>query len=261
MDAELKRNIRNGLLGVSPAAILAGLHHGLKEFKTTICETTARIRPLESAPLRSIPALTLEQLLAGRRASVAIDVQEYTSGMLPWRESVALLSLITVANPAVVLEIGTFMGFTAKVIARSLPNAVVHTLDLPLDFKPDGDASAIHIDDFHLIQERTPGREFLNTPEAARIRQHFGNSATWDYSLAAGATCFFIDGSHTYEHCKIDSEKCYELCGGKGVFFWHDCDDGHPGVVRFAAEWREQGRALVRIKETNLAYWDSRATG
>jgi hypothetical protein len=251
--------IINGLLGISPASLIRGLRLGLKQFKAASRETTARVSPFESIPLGNIPVRTLEQLLGEHRATVTVDVQAYEDGFLPWRESTALVSLIATANPSAVLEIGTFMGLTTKVLARNLPNAVVHTLDLPLDFKSGTDPMAgIPKDDFHLIEQRKPGREFLNTPEAARIRQHFGDSATWDYKQAAPANCFFIDGSHTYEYCKVDSEKCYELCGGRGLFLWHDCDDGHPGVVQFLSEWRNLGRDIVRIKETALAYWDGR---
>ena len=248
----------DAILGTSPASLIRGVRRGLKEFKLVTNETTARIQPLESTGLASIPTRTLDELIGKRKATITIDLQAYETGMLPWRESVALLSLITLAQPRAVLEIGTFMGYTALAIAQNLPDAIIHTLDLPLDFKSEVDpVTGIPKDDFHLIETRKPGREFLNTPEAARIRQHFGDSATWDYTKAVGANCFFIDGSHTYEYCQIDSEKCYELCGGKGLFLWHDCDDSHPGVVRFLNEWRQQGREIVRVKETALAYWNS----
>ena len=65
---------------------------------------------------------------------------------------------------------------------------------------------------------------------------------------------FFIDGSHTYEYCKNDSEKCWELCGGRGVFLWHDCDNVHPGVIRLIAEWRHLGRDIRLVNGTALAY-------
>jgi hypothetical protein len=104
------------------------------------------------------------------------------------------------------------MGFTTRALAQHLPSAIIHTLDLPLDFNPETDpASGIPKDDFHLIARRQPGRDFIGTPEAARICQHFGDSATWDFSLATGSTCFLIDGSHTYEYCKLDSENCFKL--------------------------------------------------
>jgi hypothetical protein len=70
-------------------------------------------------------------------------------------------------------------------------------------------------------------------------------------------TFFFIDGSHTYEYCKNDSEKCFERCKGKGVFFWHDVNNLHPGVTRFANVWHKMGRDIRRVKDTDLGYWKS----
>jgi hypothetical protein len=68
---------------------------------------------------------------------------------------------------------------------------------------------------------------------------------------------FFIDGAHTYEYCKQDSEKCYQLCNGSGTFLWHDCNKDHPGVLRFIREWRGAGRNISLIEGTALAYWKS----
>jgi hypothetical protein len=85
--------------------------------------------------------------------------------------------------------------------------------------------------------------------------QHFGDTAEMDFSRFGRPAFFFIDGSHTYEYCKNDSEKCLAICPGGGTFLWHDCDMTHPGVVRFIAEWRNLGRNIVRIQGTVLAYW------
>jgi hypothetical protein len=36
-------------------------------------------------------------------------------------------------------EICTFMGHTTKLLAINLPEAIIHSVDLPLDFAPDHD--------------------------------------------------------------------------------------------------------------------------
>ena len=97
----------------------------------------------------------------------------------------------------------------------------------------------------------------MGHPCASRIKQHFADTARWDFHEAGQPTFFFIDGTHTYEYCKNDSEKCFELCGGRGVFLWHDCNETHPGVVRFISEWRRQGKDIKRIAGTSIAYWKS----
>lgn len=252
------RHVIAGLVGISTASLIRGCRHGLREFMAQSHSTALRVQPFESGDIASLPIKALNEILDGKKVTITCEVQPYVDGMLPWTEAFALLSIIKAANPPAVLEIGTYNGATTRALAQNLPESVIHTLDLPSDYNPGADSGTMTKDGQHLIAKREPGREFLNTPEAARIRQHFGDSATWDFSQAAGTNCFFIDGAHTYEYCKSDTEKCFELCGGKGLFFWHDCEDGTPGVVKFLAEWRRMGRDIVRIRDTNLAYWDGR---
>jgi hypothetical protein len=168
----------------------------------------------------------------------------------------SLLSILVAENPREILEIGTFMGHTSKAMAENLQNAIIHTVDLPPDFSPASEAGNLPPkDDFQLIERRIVGREFKGREIESRIRQHFGDTATIDFRQFGKPSAYFIDGSHTYEYCRQDSEKCYELSGSSGIFLWHDCDILHPGVIRFVCEWRALGRNIVRIDGTTIAYW------
>ncbi len=210
------------------------------------------------SPIAEIPCVPLTELLGDAKVTVQISVQRYEDGMLPYEQAIALVALLVYSDPQVVLEIGTFMGHTTRLMAMNLPSAIIHTVDLPLDFKSEADpVKSLKKDDIHLIQKRKVGREFLGAPCEKQIRQHFYDTATWDFNEAKGATFYFIDGAHTYGYCRNDSEKCYRLCNGKGVFVWHDVDETHPEVVKFIAEWRELGRNIVRIEGTPIAYWNS----
>jgi len=191
-----------------------------------------------------------------RKAVIQMVVMSYEDGMLPSHELMALLSILVAESPREVLEIGTFMGHTTRQMAENLPAGTLHTVDLPEDFSPQCDANQrLPKDDFHLIERRVVGREFKGHPCADRIKQHFADTASWNFAEAGQPTFFFIDGSHTYEYCLSDSEKCFQLAGARGVFLWHDCDDGHPGLLRFLGEWRARGRDIRRIAGTCIAYW------
>jgi hypothetical protein len=206
--------------------------------------------------LLKIPSVALSDLLGDAKADVCLSIQKYKDSLLPYEQAIALLAMAVIASPKAVLEIGTFMGHTTRLLAMNLPGAIIHTVDLPLDFVPEQDnVKEKKKDDFHLIAQRQVGREYRGTPFEARVRQHFVDTAIWDFKAAAGATFFFIDGSHTYDYCKNDSDRCYQLCNGKGVFLWHDCDEAHPGVVKALLEWRALGRDVVRIEGTPIAYW------
>ena len=63
----------------------------------------------------------------------------------------------------------------------------------------------------------------------------------------------FIDGSHTYEYVKNDTEKCLRIAGDGATLVWHDCDRTHPGVVRYLCELKDAGHDVVRIRRTPIA--------
>lgn len=253
------------LLGLNGASIVRGLRFGFSELIHGSLASLSATFPFQDRTAHtlektwlSIPEIALDEILGMRKAEVKIRVQKYEDGMSPFNEVMALLSILQVENPKEVLEIGTYMGHTTKAMAENLPTAIIHTADLPPDFSVQQDLKGgPPKDDFHLIGRRIVGREFKGQEVATRIRQHFGDTAVIDFKEFGHPTFFFIDGSHTYEYCKQDSEKCFALCGGKGTFLWHDCDTSHPGVLQFVAEWRRLGRNIVRIKGTAMAYWKS----
>lgn len=205
-----------------------------------------------------IPLISLSEILGERKPVVTLNVTAYEEGMLPAEDALVLIASLVAEAPREVLEIGTFMGHTTRLMAENCPQSIIHTVDLPLDFNPADDLFApVPKDDFHLICRRQVGREFNGRPCSARIKQHYKDTSCWNFAECGKPTFFFIDGSHTYEHCKSDSEKCYDLCAGKGVFFWHDVNTLHPGVLKFVTEWRRMGRDIRRVKNTDLAYWKS----
>lgn len=210
--------------------------------------------PTANLPL---PSITLARILGSKKVDIRLTVSRDEEGILPYDQAIALASILVAEKPKTVLEVGTFMGATTRLMAENLPDATIHTVDLPLDFSLDAPSrDGMPKDDFQLITRRVVGREFLGQPCASRIMQHHADTAEWDFSAAAPADFFFIDGSHTYEYAKNDSDKCFALCGGKGVFLWHDCDRNHPGVIRCLMEWRALGRDVRRIEGTPLAYWN-----
>lgn len=196
-----------------------------------------------------IPSVSIFDILDGRFVSTR-ESNSYQDGALCPDQAHDLICIAVAENPKEVLEIGTFCGHTTLLLAQNLPDAIINTVDLPLNFDVNAE-NTYPKDDTHLISERVVGREFHNQFGSDRIIQYYGDTATWDFSLAKGSTFFFIDGSHTYDYVKNDTEKCFEICEGKGVFLWRDCDADHPGVVRFLSEWQP---GIVLIAGTSLAY-------
>ena len=241
-------------LGLSPAALIRGFRLGPAEVYRGARRSFAATAPFGS---RALPEVALDDILGSNRVEVKLLVMRYEDGMMPRHDALPLLSILVMERPREVLEIGTFMGHTARAMAENLESTIIHTVDLPEDFSAATDPTQAEIpkDDFHLVAKRRVGREFKGTELENRIVQHFGDTAVIDFHQLGEPSFFFIDGSHTYEYCKNDSEKCLAISSPGATFLWHDCDAGHPGVVRCLAEWRAAGRNVVRIAGTAVGYW------
>ena len=196
------------LLGVSPATLIRGLRFGPRETQRANRASCFLTQPFENRQLKEIPVTSIENILGARKASIKLNIMKYEDGMMPLRDALALLPILVAEQPKEILEIGTYMGHTSRLMAENVPDAIVHTIDLPQDFSADLPPDVnLPKDDFHLIRRRIVGREFKNQDCESRIVQHFGDSAKLDFTKIGKPTFFFIDGSHTYEYCKLDSRN------------------------------------------------------
>lgn len=252
----MKRTLKL-LLGFNVASIIHLIRLNPRQFLRACSSAYTASRSAASDELGSIPQVHLGDILGERKPVIRLTVMRYEDGMLLSEQTMALLAILVAEAPKGVLEIGTYMGHTTRQMAENLETATIHTVDLPASFSSQcgPEQNTPMKDDFHLINRRIVGREFKDCPCASRIVQHFADTASWDFQEAGQPTFYFIDGSHTYEYCKNDSEKCFALVEGPSIFLWHDCDDRHPGVVRFLSECRGRGMDIKRIAGTDLAYW------
>ncbi len=229
------RDIGRRLMNVSAASILRWL----------------RGKSRRAAPpslIDRIPVLGLHELIQGRPIIRVNGSYNQFDGSLPWCDIVPLLSILVTRSPRSVLEVGTFNGHTTRLIALNLPEATIHTIDLPEVFE-----GGFEKDDYHLISTRKVGIEYLSDPSITNVKQHFGDTASWDFSQAS-ASFFFIDGSHTYAYVRNDTERALASAAGRrATLIWHDCDGGHPDVTRWLAEMIQAGQPVKRIAESNLA--------
>ena len=263
-SSQVTKNLET-LLGLNLATLVRALRFGPQGLGYLSRTSYAAIAPFATRADKqllenfgAIPGVTVESVLGDRKPEVKLRVMKYEDGMTPFQDAIALLSILVAENPRQVLEIGTYMGHTTRSMAENLPEAIIHTVDLTPDFSAETtSAGQLPKDDFHLIGRRVVGREFKGRPCEKGIVQHFGDTVDLDFKKIGQPTFFFIDGSHTYEYCRNDSEKCLALCPRGGTFLWHDCDLGHPGVIRLISEWRSSGRNVVRLYGTNVAYWRS----
>lgn len=182
-----------------------------------------------------IPKIDIPQVV---NSDLPIFVQFYafSSGSLTLFERVIINALIRRYNPGVIFEIGTFDGRTTLNMAANSPEgAVVYTLDLPRDLI---DSTTLSIDSLvrSFINKPTSGAKFRATEYEAKITQLLGDTATFDFSSFYCAVDFvFIDGSHSYQYIKNDSEIAMKLRRDKkSVVLWHDYGriEEWPGLTK-----------------------------
>ncbi len=255
---KLASRIGRGVLAGNLAAVLRLAMHGADKLDERLYRAYQIIDPFDACDPKlsyeSIPEIHLAELVR-RFVSINLgDGREFVDGSLPWVDLVPLLTLVHARQPKCIFEIGTYFGYTTHALALNFPETRIHTLDLPESYDPASDNGSAPKDDFHLIAKRRVGEAFRSDPSVQNVIQHFGDSATWDFEPVKDATFFFIDGSHTYEYVRNDTEKCLALCGNRrATILWHDCDRGHPGVVRYLAELVQAQFPVKRISWTHLA--------
>jgi methyltransferase family protein len=148
-------------------------------------------------------------------------------------------------------EIGTYLGRTAYTVALTNPETTIYTLDLPS--REAADTVELELTDPQLFVEWERGRDFVGTPEAERIHQLFGDSASFDFSPYHGRVdVAYVDGSHSYTYVKSDSENALELIHETGTILWDDYPH-YPGVYAYLNELSSSlERPLVHIAGTRL---------
>jgi predicted O-methyltransferase YrrM len=153
-----------------------------------------------------------------------------------------------------VFEIGTFQGQTTWVLAHNNPTTQVFTLDLPsLDMV---DQLRYQVTDPEYFVAWNRGARFLGTPEAAQITQLFGDSATFDFSPYYGQVdLVFIDGSHSYDYVRSDTEAALRMLSNRGTIVWDDYLY-YPGIYQVVTELSPRlDRRIFHVVGTRLAVY------
>ena len=204
------------------------------------------------AAKRALPTVRLSELI-GPETQVTLSNFTLRNGNVSLFELTAIAGLVRAHQPRTLLEIGTFDGNTTLQMAHNSPaDARVITLDLPADHDAAGE---LEVDDHKYVQdEKKLARKYQNTPVASKVTQCLGDSATFDFGsvIEPGTLDFaFIDGSHSYDYVRNDTEKVLELLAPKGIVLWHDFAPAWPGVMSYLLE-RESELGLRNIRGTTL---------
>lgn len=126
-----------------------------------------------------------------------------------------------------VLEIGTFAGGTAYILAKALPSNTITTVD-PNNFE---EYFTIHIHTNHLIYLQSKYPELILEPASFRHIQKLYKKECDNITLITDVvhnvdisqmSCIIVDGSHKQEDVGTDLEYCYANMQ-PGIIFIDDC--------------------------------------
>jgi len=156
-------------------------------------------------------------------------------------------------------EIGTNRGRTSWTVARNNPELEVYTLDVPAQAEASGLALGLQTDDLEAFRPGPVcGEAFRDTAEARRITQLLGDSATFDFSPWAGAIdLVYIDGAHTYDYVRSDTDNALRMLSPTGTIAWDDYGS-NPGVYRLVNELAPSlDRPIHHIFGTRMAIYSN----
>jgi glycosyltransferase involved in cell wall biosynthesis/predicted O-methyltransferase YrrM len=194
------------------------------------------VRNLEESRIREV---YIEELFPGiQNVSVPIGVINEQTGHANKTDMLYVSAVAKHIHAAKIFEFGTYMGRTALYLARNNPQGQVFTLNLPPEQDP-------RYADFM-------GVLFKGQEEEKRIARLHTDSREFDTLPYLQQFDFvFVDGDHSYELVKNDTQKAFELLKPEGIIMWHDYAPKSGGLVQFFREFT-QDRPLFRIRSTCL---------
>jgi predicted O-methyltransferase YrrM len=163
----------------------------------------AALSALDKGRLR-LPAVNLAALFDDFAAQ-PVTLRELPTG--PWASPIAdvvmLAKIAKCLRPGKVLEIGSFRGYTARILAENTG--------------PDTQIVAFDRDPRH-------GAAYRGTPLSARIERRVGvvEAAAFAGDAPRSFDLIFIDADHTYGAVKHDTGVMLPLLAPGGMMVWHD---------------------------------------
>lgn len=201
-------------------------------------KTIARRRGLPQRNVFEIlPAACTANITLG-----ALDTQANWFHVIPsyTQDIVSLCLLCQALQPKLIFEIGTAQGYTSLHFALNSPaESQVYTLDLPRGYAAPPALKTTAMDEFQMgMYVGVMDYLFHNTPVEHKINCLYGDSATFDYSPYRGRVdLFFIDGAHSYEYVRSDTQNALACCHSGSFIAWHDFGRaGLNGVSRWLQE-------------------------
>ena len=202
------------------------------------------------ADVRNIPSVNVLDICPGSQRWSLQSFPSVGASVSPM-ECAVLASLSHLVKARRAFEFGTYKGVSTTQLALNIgEEGMVFTLDLPEDHP----AYTLPIPKPEERQIAAEGGKGILIPRDLLNRVTFlrSDSATFDETPYLGTIdLVFVDGAHSYEYVKNDTEKGWRMLRSGGVVAWHDCNAQHRDVVRYI---KECGFDTKLVSGTAIAY-------
>jgi predicted O-methyltransferase YrrM len=202
------------------------------------------------ADVRQIPTINVLDICPGTQRWALQSFPSVGASVSPM-ECAVLASLSHLVKARRVFEFGTYKGVSTTQLALNIgEDGMVFTRDLPEDHP----AYSLPIPKPEERQIAAEGGKGILIPRDLLDRVTFlrSDSATFDETAYLGTIdLVFVDGAHSYEYVKNDTEKGWRMLRSGGVLAWHDCNAQHRDVVRYI---KECGFDTKLVSGTAIAY-------
>jgi predicted O-methyltransferase YrrM len=205
------------------------------------------------ADIRVFPSMNYADII-GDSSRFIMQTFPGVGASISMLEGAVLAAIIQKISAKRIFEFGTYKGVSTTQLALNLPDdGMVYTLDLPEDH-PAYTLAIPKAEERQIAAETGKGilipQELLNKVTFLR-----SDSATFDTTpYLDSMDLVFVDGAHSYDYVKNDTEKGWEMLRPGGIIAWHDCTPSHPEVVRYLKSYTPtptlvRGTALAFVKK------------
>lgn len=166
------------------------------------------------------PVLKVKPAARSRAQAIMAETLAISAGMMHQRDIEALTALLLALKPKRIFEIGTYRGASSEMMLRLLPEAQV----VSIAFVNPAETRQFNNDD---LREDEVGA-LVSVGNRSRYTQLIGDSHQIDPASFVRdhgrMDLVFIDGDHSREGVRQDTELADAILAPGGAIAWHDAN-------------------------------------
>lgn len=163
-------------------------------------------------------------------------------------------SMVNIHNNATFVEVGTWKGQSAVLMATLIANLnknikfyCVDTWEGSEEHSDDKDIKNKNLFDIFL-SNTDPYKNYITPIRKTSVE------ASFDFPNES-LDFIFIDAAHDYENVKNDIEAWYPKLKRGGTFAGHDYHETWSGVIKAVNEWTEKNNKFISISNTSWVHF------